>query len=292
MKSLGEIFKEIRTSRHMSLTEAAGEVCSKSMLSRFESGNHDIGAQKLVALLDNIHTDMEEFIFLCRSYQVQPDKKIFKQIEQALDVADTSKLHQLYQQEKDLYQTNKQEIHMLNALNIKARMKGIDPKNVHATNEEMDFLYHYLFSIEHWGNYELRLFSTCTPFLSPKLYTQYVKEMLKRVDTQNAMESHRDLIHSMLLNGFLLCIGKNDRELARYFDEKIQEHFYKENETYLRAVYLFAKGMFVYKFEDLKQGKKLMTKALTVFDMLDCKDSLFYYQQAMEGLVKNESHSF
>ncbi|GGE28923.1 helix-turn-helix domain-containing protein [Streptococcus himalayensis] len=97
MKSFGEVFKQIRVSHQLSLTQAAGDICSKSMLSRFESGNHDIGAQKLVALLENIHTDIEEFVFLCRSYQVQPNKAIFKQLEQALDVTDTSKLHRLYQ---------------------------------------------------------------------------------------------------------------------------------------------------------------------------------------------------
>ncbi|WP_229676521.1 Rgg family transcriptional regulator [Streptococcus himalayensis] len=167
-------------------------------------------------------------------------------------------------------------------------MKGIDSSHVKATKEEMDFLYNYLFSIEHWGNYELRLFSSCTPFLSPKLYSQYATEMLEHVDTQNALESHSTFIHNILLNGFFLCIEKDNLKLARYFDEKIQEHFYKENETYLRTVYLFAKGMFVYKFEDQTQGKSLMTKALSIFDILACKDSLCYYQEAMKELLTKD----
>ncbi len=54
MVMLGKIFKEFREARHVSLSQAAEQVYSKSMLSRFENGKNDIAISKLLAILENI----------------------------------------------------------------------------------------------------------------------------------------------------------------------------------------------------------------------------------------------
>ncbi|MCO4635377.1 transcriptional activator Rgg/GadR/MutR [Streptococcus infantarius subsp. infantarius] len=48
MKYLGQAFKELREARHISLANATGGYFSPSMLSKFESGKHDLSAQKII----------------------------------------------------------------------------------------------------------------------------------------------------------------------------------------------------------------------------------------------------
>lgn len=63
---MGEIFKEVRQARHISLKNAAGEDFSYSMLSRFENGEADLSSSKLLTALDNIHMDLSEFSHLVK----------------------------------------------------------------------------------------------------------------------------------------------------------------------------------------------------------------------------------
>ena len=51
---------------------------------------------------------------------------------------------------------------------------------------------------------------------------------------------------------------------ASYFKRVIEEHFYKENETYFRIVYLWAEGLLDSKQGRVKEGQKRW-KMLSVF---------------------------
>ena len=48
----------------MSLAQATGGQFSRSMLSKFESGEHDISATKLLQALNNIHCSWDDFMSL------------------------------------------------------------------------------------------------------------------------------------------------------------------------------------------------------------------------------------
>lgn len=69
MHYIGEVFKELRTGRRISLREATGGKFSYSMLSRFENGESDITISKLLIGLENIRTELSEFVYLVRSFQ-------------------------------------------------------------------------------------------------------------------------------------------------------------------------------------------------------------------------------
>ena len=68
MQNLGEVFKELRKSRNVSLQEATGGEFTYSMLSKFERGEADLSSMKLITALDNIHSDLNEFMYLVRGF--------------------------------------------------------------------------------------------------------------------------------------------------------------------------------------------------------------------------------
>ena len=77
----------------------------------------------------------------------------------------------------------------------------------------------------------------------------------------------------------------NEFEDASYFDQLINDHFYSENEAYLRTVYLYAKGEFLYRKGEKEIGLEKMEQAIQGLSILDCKDSANYYKQGLQELI-------
>ncbi len=287
MKYLGQAFKELREARHISLVKASGGQFSPSMLSKFESGKNDISAQKLFIALENTHIEINEFLYLTRGFLksdlVELQEKIYS-LEEKLDYAG---LQQLYENELKNHQNK--ETDMIYALIVKAHLKAFND-SVELTSEEETFLYNYLFDTEIWGNYELTLLSICSTLLTPDLFTMYARECLRKTDFLGEIKENRKIIHTMLLNGFLLCIDENDFINANYFDKQIQKHFYQESEAYYRIIYLWAKGLFNYKQSQKQSGMKQMKDAIQVLKILDCHSAADYYTSGMQNAIKSSDN--
>ena len=282
MKNLGKVFKELRESRKISLRKATGGRFSASLLSRFENGQSEISAQKLFAALENIHANVEELLFLARDFHHDANSEFRNQLFKAVNPKDLTSLHTLYQREyqKIPFSKDKQE-HILNAILIKSYMKAID-ETITLTSEEERVLHDYLFSVEIWGLYELSFFSFCSPLLSVQLLTKYTREMLRKSDFLQGVGKNRNMMHTLLLNGFMACIEVDDFTNALYFKKQIEKNFFEENETYFRIVYLWAEGLLDSKQGRAEEGQRKMEDAVRIFEMIGCSKSADYYRSAIE----------
>ena len=158
-----------------------------------------------------------------------------------------------------------------------------------ASPEELDFLHEYLFSVDIWGRYELNLFSICTPVLSLDLFSQYTKEILSRKDFVALFTNNRNTLHTTFLNGYLLAISQANITQADYFQQVIERHFYEENETYFRIVYLFAQGELICLKGQTEEGLTQMKQAVDIFRILNCQHSADYYQEALDTAFQKYS---
>ena len=282
MKNLGKVFKELRESRKISLRKATGGRFSVSLLSRFENGQSEISAQKLFVALENIHANVEELLFLARDFHHDANSEFRNQLFKAVNPKDLTSLHTLYQREyqKIPFSKDKQE-HILNAILIKSYMKAID-ETITLTSEEERVLHDYLFSVEIWGLYELSFFSFCSPLLSVQLLTKYTREMLRKSDFLQGVGKNRNMMHTLLLNGFMACIEVDDFTNALYFKKQIEKNFFEENETYFRIVYLWAEGLLDSKQGRVEDGQRKMEDAVRIFEMIGCSKSADYYRSAIE----------
>jgi len=282
MKNLGKVFKELRESRKISLRKATGGRFSASLLSRFENGQSEISAQKLFVALESIHANVEELLFLARDFHHDANSEFRNQLFKAVNPKDLTSLHTLYQREYQQipFSKDKQE-HILNAILIKSYMKAID-ETITLTSEEERVLYDYLFSVEIWGLYELSFFSSCSPLLSVQLLTKYTREMLRKSDFLQGVGKNRNMMHTLLLNGFMACIEVDDFTNALYFKKQIEKNFFEENETYFRIVYLWAEGLLDSKQGRVEDGQRKMEDAVRIFEMIGCSKSADYYRSAIE----------
>lgn len=282
MQQLGQVFKRLREARHISLSEASGNEFSPSMLSKFENGKNEISAQKLFIALENTHTEIDEYLYLVRGFSESPLTRLQKDIQELELKQDYNGLKSMYESEVQKWKKDpSKKSHKVNSLIIKAHMKGLDD-STKLSKEESDFLHDYLFTTDIWGNYELTLFSISSTLISSELFTKYTREMLHKTDFLGFLNKNKNIIQTLLVNGFLLCIEKNDFVNASYFDKYIQKHFFKENETYYRIIYFWGKGLMNYKLNNKSEGVKQMKQSISVLKILNCCQAAKYYQEAME----------
>ena len=288
MKQLGQVFRFFREARHISLSEATGGEFSKSMLSRFENGQSELSAQKLFSALSAIHTETEEFTVAAGIQDHHSHKELLSQIQDLLQSNQLSLLEKLYLEKKKISQKSKESDDWVERLIVKAYLCALK-ESEKGSPDELDFLHDYLFSVDIWGRYELKLFSICTPVLSLDLFSQYTKEILSRKDFAALFANNRNTLHTTFLNGYLLAISQENITQADYFQQVIERHFYEENETYFRIVYLFAQGELACLKGQKKKGLAQMKKAVDIFHILDCQHSANYYQEALEAAFQKYS---
>lgn len=277
MLYMGEIFKEIRQGRNISLKEATGGEFSYSMLSRFENGESDISATKLLIALDHIHLELEEFFYLLRGYEPTEMMILQEKIWEGLEKKDLPALQELYRSCKD-----KEDKHSrLKALVVKGHLLALD-ETVKLTQSEEGFISDYLFSNDIWGLYELDFFASIAPLLDINLYYRYTRELLQKSDYFKELYRQRRLIHTILLNGLFKSLDERAMTKFAYFDKQLQGIFFNENETYFRLIYRYIKGMALALDGKVEKGVKQMEEVVAILRVLDCQSSATYYQESLD----------
>lgn len=288
MKELGPIFKSIRESRHISLEKATGGDFSRSMLSRFENGQNDLSTQRFITALNNIHVSLSEFDRIAGLTEQGFVTRTLKLIHQQKSPGD---LETLYQKQLARYQETQITEDYLAAIIIRVHLVALrndDETALLDASEELTFLHDYLFSIDVWYGNEIALFAVTSPLFTSQIYRTYTEELVARPDFIHLMTYNRDTMLTLLLNGFMLCIAYKDFENALFFDKIIQDHYFKENETYDRIVYLYAKGELRYHLGKKEDGIHDMQQAISILRILDCQQSADYYQLGLDNILQND----
>ena len=287
MQNLGEVFKELRKSRNVSLQEARGGEFTYSMLSKFERGEADLSSMKLITALDNIHSDLNEFMYLVRGFS---QKKVLAFQENLWDLYDREgidSLHSLYEEMTQKYRSSGETSYLLQMIRIKSLLVFFDSK-IRATDEELTFLYDYFFTIDIWGNYELELFSTISTLFPLPLYFKYSREMLQKTDLLGSLPSNKVGIDTILINGLFKAIEGKDKLKADYFIFQIDKRELPESEAYLKIIYMIAKGYYDTIFKVENKGLERIQRGITILQDLEYVDGARYYENYFANQLSNE----
>ena len=287
MQNLGEVFKELRKSRNVSLQEATGGEFTYSMLSKFERGEADLSSMKLITALDNIHSDLNEFMYLVRGFS---QKKVLAFQENLWDLYDREgidSLHSLYEETTQKYRSSGETSYLLQMIRIKSLLVFFDSE-IRATDEELTFLYDYFFTIDIWGNYELELFSTISTLFPLPLYFKYSREMLQKTDLLGSLPSNKVGIDTILINGLFKAIEEKDKLKADYFVFQIEKRELPESQAYLKIIYMIAKGYYDTIFKVENKGLEKIQRGITILQDLEYVDGARYYENYFANQLSNE----
>lgn len=287
MQNLGEVFKELRKSRNVSLQEATGGEFTYSMLSKFERGEADLSSMKLITALDNIHSDLNEFMYLVRGFS---QKKVLAFQENLWDLYDREgidSLHSLYEETTQKYRSSGETSYLLQMIRLKSLLVFFD-SNIRATDEELTFLYDYFFTIDIWGNYELELFSTISTLFPLPLYFKYSREMLQKTDLLGSLPSNKAGIDTILINGLFKAIEEKDKLKADYFIFQIENRDLPESQAYLKIIYMIAKGYYDTSFKVENKGLEKIQRGITILQDLEYVDGVRYYENYFANQLSNK----
>ena len=287
MQNLGEVFKELRKSRNVSLQEATGGEFTYSMLSKFERGEADLSSMKLITALDNIHSDLNEFMYLVRGFSQKKALAFQENLWDLYDREGIDSLHSLYEETTQKYRSSGETSYLLQMIRIKSLLVFFDSE-IRATDEELTFLYDYFFTIDIWGNYELELFSTISTLFPLPLYFKYSREMLQKTDLLGSLPSNKVAIDTILINGLFKAIEEKDKLKADYFTFQIEKRDLPESEAYLKIIYMIAKGYYDTIFNVKNKGLEKIQRGITILQDLEYVDGARYYENYFASQLSNK----
>ena len=287
MQNLGEVFKELRKSRNVSLQEATGGEFTYSMLSKFERGEADLSSMKLITALDNIHSDLNEFMYLVRGFSQKKALAFQENLWELYDREGIDSLQSLYEETTQKYRSSGEKSYLLQMIRIKSLLVFFDSE-IRATDEELTFLYDYFFTIDIWGNYELVLFSTISTLFPLPLYFKYSREMLQKTDLLGSLPSNKVGIDTILINGLFKAIEEKDKLKADYFIFQIDKRELPEYQAYLKIIYMIAKGYYDTIFKVENKGLEKIQRGITILQDLEYTDGARYYENYFANQLSNE----
>ena len=287
MQNLGEVFKELRKSRNVSLQEATGGEFTYSMLSKFERGEADLSSMKLITALDNIHSDLNEFMYLVRGFSQKKALAFQENLWELYDREGIDSLQSLYEETTQKYRSSGEKSYLLQMIRIKSLLVFFDSE-IRATDEELTFLYDYFFTIDIWGNYELELFSTISTLFPLPLYFKYSREMLQKTDLLGSLPSNKVAIDTILINGLFKAIEEKDKLKADYFIFQIDKRELPESQAYLKIIYMIAKGYYDTIFKVKNKGLEKIQRGITILQDLEYIDGARYYENYFANQLSNE----
>ena len=287
MQNLGEVFKELRKSRNVSLQEATGGEFTYSMLSKFERGEADLSSMKLITALDNIHSDLNEFMYLVRGFSQKKALAFQENLWELYDREGIDSLHSLYEETTQKYRSSGEKSYLLQMIRIKSLLVFFDSE-IRATDEELTFLYDYFFTIDIWGNYELELFSTISTLFPLPLYFKYSREMLQKTDLLGSLPSNKVGIDTILINGLFKAIEEKDKLKADYFIFQIEKRELPESQAYLKIIYMIAKGYYDTIFNVKNKGLEKIQRGITILQDLEYVGGARYYENYFANQLSNE----
>ena len=288
MQNLGEVFKELRKSRNVSLQEATGGEFTYSMLSKFERGEADLSSMKLIAALDNIHSDLNEFMYLVRGFSQKKILAFQENLWELYDREGIDSLHSLYEETTQKYRLSGEKSYLLQMIRIKSLLVFF-ASEIRATDEELTFLYDYFFTIDIWGNYELELFSTISTLFPLPLYFKYSREMLQKTDLLGSLPSNKVGIDTILINGLFKAIEEKDKLKADYFVFQIEKRELPESQAYLKIIYMIAKGYYDTIFNVKNKGLEKIQRGIAILQDLEYVDGARYYENYFANQLSNEA---
>ena len=287
MQNLGEVFKELRKSRNVSLQEATGGEFTYSMLSKFERGEADLSSMKLITALDNIHSDLNEFMYLVRGFSQKKVLAFQENLWELYDREGIDSLQSLYEETTKKYRSSAKTSYLLQMIRIKSLLVFFDSE-IRATDEELTFLYDYFFTIDLWGNYELELFSTISTLFPLPLYFKYSREMLQKTDLLGSLPSNKVGIDTILINGLFKAIEEKDKLKADYFVFQIEKRELPESQAYLKIIYMIAKGYYDTIFNVKNKGLEKIQRGIAILQDLEYVDGARYYENYFANQLSNE----
>ncbi|MCO7178022.1 Rgg family transcriptional regulator [Streptococcus gallolyticus subsp. gallolyticus] len=283
MKHLGKLFKKYRVSRGLTLRDIAEAGISTSQLSRFEQGKTDLTITRLALVLEEMNVPIAEFMHVAGDSQRNHLERLLERIHYYHSVQDIAGLEYLLAAERTDNTANELFQH-LNTILIRIYLHDLSKEDDDLA-DELAYLSEYLFSVENWGCYELLLFKNAFVAFNHKTFMRLSEELSQRTAVYQDLPANRQLRLDILLNGYLMCIERDELSDALYFEKQLTAASLTETELYERLVFHYGKYFYQFKKSQSEQAILEMQNAIKVLTLASSDQLAQKYQKHLERLI-------
>ena len=236
---IGMYYKQVREERGYTLADVvmSSDYLDKSQLSRFESGESMLSADRFLAAIDGLNMTVNEFVAL-RSSEPSQYRVFSEKIMAYVMVGDIGGL-------KDLIKP-KARMKMDKIFNIlvKSAILDISQENL-ITTAEKKFLENYLLNIPYWTFFEVNIFGMCLEILDEEEVYDLGQDMLASHELSKIIAFNGEIVKKTAINLYVYLISKGwytraeqiEKELDKLLtewdmEEKISIHIFKKFAQY------------------------------------------------------------
>lgn len=202
---LGEFYRELRRSRLVKQKDVVRGDFTAAQLSRFESGQSMLAADKLIVAVEGINMTMEEFTYKYHGYKEAPHIELANLISDLYYRQDRDGLEALL--ESDLLKAEGALYARLNEIVIKVALAALDGQS-DFDDKDRKFLSDYLFAIEEWTSFELYLFLNAQMLLNDELIIVLILELKNKSHHYRNLRKNKQYLKEILINSITEMIER------------------------------------------------------------------------------------
>ena len=205
---MGQRFREIRKAFKLTLKDLDSDQITYSQIAKFERGEQMITVDKLFYLLNCVGLTPNEFFYDFRDSKFPDFEQLTNKMVSYFQNNETDKIIELIHNFENT-KSGSTTYHSLNSIMLRIVANELD-SNIVVTDDEIQFLSDYLFSVDMWTTYDITLFSNSISFLPPELIEVLTLELLTSPNNNLEIASRKSLVRAAALNA-LTTLVKNKK---------------------------------------------------------------------------------
>lgn len=205
---MGQRFREIRKAFKLTLKDLNSDQITYSQIAKFERGEQMITVDKLFYLLNCVGLTPNEFFYDFRDSKFPDFEQLTDKMVSYFQNNETDKIIELIHNFENT-KSGSTTYHSLNSIMLRIVANELD-SNIVVTDDEIQFLSDYLFSVDMWTTYDITLFSNSITFLPPELIEVLTLELLTSPNNNLEITSRKSLVRAAALNA-LTTLVKNKK---------------------------------------------------------------------------------
>lgn len=294
MQHYGTTFRTFRKNKGYTLKQVATKIVSVSFLSKFERGDSDISFSTLIELLNRIMVTQEEFYFTHHAGKSNAIEEFFNTAEEAYLNSDLKTITQMKKAaSKKHEQTNHVPYHC-NVLLLEVYTCMIENSPISVTNSALHILTNYLFDIEVWGYYELRLYNSTLFLLPPKLVITFSETVHHKSELLRKLPLLHTLLIRILLNTITYLTGGQNPDFAyeketRMFIDYLEQGKIPETDLHARLALTQAKGFLKIRLGKTEEGIAAINRTIAIYKELGAEQLADRSTKYLQILLDNQS---
>ncbi|QTD42950.1 helix-turn-helix domain-containing protein [Sporosarcina sp. Te-1] len=274
MKKYGVTVRKIREQKGYTLQQLSSGILSVSFLSKFERGESDISLGHMSHLLEKLFLTFEEFFYLHEGVGLEQIEYFFDKAREAYVNRDLEQLRQLREVALDKWETHDLETFRCSTLMLDVYEGIISNQMINSSEDTLDFLYTYLFDVEVWGYYELRLYNSTMFLMPPEMIMKLSKIVFEKSQRYRNFKEINKVIIAILMNTLTYLLAGSTLYVEQYkvFLGYLESLNIPEDDLYTRNSLLQIKGNYEIKIGNREKGIEMVKKAISIYTDLGSRE--------------------